>query len=202
MLAMGLSPSDDYYSLLGIAPNASASQLRRAWRQLALQWHPDRAGASATATFQRLLAAYTVLADPVARAKYDRRSGAAPGKARAAPKVMLRRLCGPLNGLLLSGLARHAEAGVLELVLNSEEMAQGGMITISMRVPVHCSACADDRTGPCARCGLKRTVDELFSAWLAVPPGAADGTVLNPSALLPGMIQPMSFRIRVGGASS
>lgn len=116
---------------------------------------------------------------------------------------MLRRLCGPLNGLLACGIARHvAEPGVIELFLNSEEVVQGGMITISMRVPVRCPACAGDRTGPCARCGIKRTIDELYSAWLAVHPGAADGDVLIPSALLPGMIQPMAFRIRVRGASS
>lgn len=49
-------------------------------------------------------------------------------------------------------------------------------------------------------CGSKRTIDELFSAWLAVPPGVADGAVLKPSALLPGMIRPVSFRVRYQGA--
>ena len=195
-------PSEDYYALLGIAPDATAQQLRSAWRRLALKWHPDRAGTAATATFQKLLAAYSVLADPVARANYDRRRGGVPRSPRAAPSVMLRRLCGPLNGLLMSGVARHAEAGVIELFLNSEEIVQGGMITISMRVPVGCPACAGDRTAPCARCGMTRTLDELYSAWLAVHPGAADGDVLIPSALLPGMIQPLAFRIRVRGASS
>jgi len=98
-------PSQDYYALLGIAPSATASQLRSAWRQLALKWHPDRAGDAATATFQKLQAAYTVLADPIARAKYDRRRGEVPRSPRAAPSVMLRRLCGPLNGLLMCGVA-------------------------------------------------------------------------------------------------
>ena len=37
--------------------------------------------------------------------------------------------------------------------------------------------------------------DELFSAWLAIPPDVADGTLLRPSALLPGM-QPIAFRVR------
>jgi len=57
-------PSQDYYALLGIASSATASQLRSAWRQLALKWHPDRAGDAATATFQKLQAADTVLAAP------------------------------------------------------------------------------------------------------------------------------------------
>jgi hypothetical protein len=100
---------------------------------------------------------------------------------------------------LVCGIARHAEAGVIELTLTSEEAAQGGMIEIAMRVQVHCPACAGDRTGPCAKCGMKRTLDDLYAAWLAVPPEAFDGELLIPSALLPGMVQPVSFRIRIAG---
>ena len=74
---------DDYYALLGIDAEADGAELRRAWRRLALRWHPDRAGPGATATFQKILAAYTVLSDPVARAAYDRRrDDAAPGALR------------------------------------------------------------------------------------------------------------------------
>jgi hypothetical protein len=76
------------------------------------------------------------------------------------------------------------------------------MITIAMRVPIRCPACASDRTAPCDRCGNNRTINDLFSAWLAVPPDAADGDILVPSALLPGMIRPISFRIRIRGLSS
>jgi molecular chaperone DnaJ len=191
--------ADDYYALLGIARNASASTLRSAWRKLARQWHPDRAGAGATPAFQKLLAAYTVLADPVARAKYDRRLGHTRRSAKATPTVMLQRLSGGIKGLLACGAARYAEAGVIELFLNADELAHGGMITIAMRVAVHCPACASDRTAPCDLCAGRRTIDDLFSAWLAVPPDAADGDVLAPSALIPGMVEPVSFRIRAAG---
>ena len=178
---MGRGPSDDYYSLLGVAANASVAELRRAWRKLALRWHPDRAGSGATTTFQKLQAAYAVLGDPVARAAYDLRIGIVSRVTQPAPAVMLRRLSGPLNILLMSGAARHAESGVIELLVNQQEAAQGGMVTISMRVPVQSS---------------KGIVDELFSAWLAIPAGVADGTTLTPSALLPGMIRPPAFRVR------
>jgi molecular chaperone DnaJ len=73
---MGTGSSDDCYALLGIDAEADGAELRRAWRRLALRWHPDRAGPGATATFQKILAAYTMLSDPVARAAYDRRRGA------------------------------------------------------------------------------------------------------------------------------
>jgi DnaJ-class molecular chaperone len=189
------SKSDDYYALLGIDAGADAAQLRRAWRRLAVRWHPDRAGHAATATFQKILAAYTVLADPVTRAAYDRkRSGGATG--RRAPSVMLRRVSGHLKALLACGIARRVADDVIELLLTGQEASDGGMITIAMRVPVRCPACAADPTGSCAKCGSQRTIDELFSAWLAVPPGVNDGAVLKPSALLPGMIRPVSFRVR------
>jgi len=187
---------DDYYALLGIAPAADAVELRRAWRRLAVRWHPDRAGHAATASFQRIQAAYAVLSDPAKRAAYDRsRSGGPPG--RRAPSVMLRRVGGSLKALLACGIARRAEADVIELFLNSQEASEGGMVTISMRVPVRCPACASGPATSCAKCGSTRTLDELFSAWLAVPPGVTDGAVLKPSALLPGMIHPVSFRVRL-----
>ena len=116
---------------------------------------------------------------------------------RPAPGVMLRRLSGPLNALLANGTLRQAPDGVIELVVNAEEAREGGMVTISMRVPIPCPACTRTPQAPCLRCGNKRTVDELFSAWLAVRPGVADGTILHPSALLAGMRDPVRFRVRL-----
>src|SRR3954466_7143006 len=77
---------DDYYALLGVGTGADAEELRKAWRQLALRWHPDRAGDVAKATFQRISAAYTVLSDPIARAAYDRRRRAAEPAGVSAPR--------------------------------------------------------------------------------------------------------------------
>lgn len=213
---MGSDPSDDYYALLGIDADAEGAHLRRVWRRLALRWHPDRAGPGATARFQKISAAYAVLSDPVARAAYDRgrdalvqRSGARTGDVasappatprRRAPSVLLSRISGPLNALLTCGVARRAkgdaEGDVIELFLNAEEAAQGGMVTISMRVPVRCPACAVGAAS-CPTCGAEGTIDELFSAWLAVPPEVADGAILAPSVLLKGMVRPVRFRMRV-----
>ena len=112
---------------------------------------------------------------------------------RRAPAVLLQRLCGTLDQLLARRLARHADGDVIELLVDDEEAAQGGMVTVAMRVPVRC-AC--DPRPPCPRCGGAGTVDELFSAWLAVPPDVAEGTVLTPSAWLPGMLNRVYVRVR------
>jgi molecular chaperone DnaJ len=211
-------PDEDCYAVLGVQPTASVAEIRRAWRKLALRWHPDRAGTRATKFFQKLAAAYEVLSDPLARAAYDRRRGPpAPARAgaaaqpapaapvtrrRPAPPVMLSRLSGSLNTLLACGAAQYADEDVIELLVNAQEASQGGMASISLWVPVRCPSCARGVAGSCARCGGTRMVDELFSAWLAVPPGVADGTLLTPSALLSGMVRPVSFRARVDAVGS
>jgi len=201
---------DDYYAILELDADADPVRVRRAWRKLAVRWHPDRAGPGATATFQRISAAYTVLSDPAARAEYDRRRGRtarSPGARpdhgasptptrRRAPGVMLSRLTGQLNALVASGAARRIERDMIELLLKPDEAAQGGMIAISMRVPVRCPDCGADAGDGCTRCGGTGSVKELYTAWLAVRPDVAEGTILTPSARCPGMLHPVSFRVR------
>ena len=190
---------DDYYALLGVTQGAGREELRRAWRRLALQWHPDRAGDGAAATFRKIQSAYAVLADPISRSAYDRRQRSTATAPRGrTPAVMLSRLCGNIIGLLACGIARHAGNDIIELFLNADEAASGGMVTIPMRVPVRCPACAANPTSGCERCAGTRVVDDLFSAWLAVPPGVQDGEILPPSALMPGMIHRVLFRARLG----
>jgi curved DNA-binding protein CbpA len=175
---------DDYYEVLGIRSNAGHAELRRAWRRLALRWHPDRAGNSATAIFQKIQAAYAVLSDPISRSAYDRRQSASAGlPRRRAPGIMLQRLSGSLPGLLACGAAVRSADDMIELFVNPDEAETGGMITISMRVSV--------------RTADKRIVDDLFAAWLALPPGVRDGEILPPSAYLPGMIHRVLFRVRL-----
>lgn len=62
--------SPDLYRTLQVDPAAEDCVIRAAYRALMKQYHPDRGGDAAYA--QRLNAAYAVLADPVARAAYDR----------------------------------------------------------------------------------------------------------------------------------
>jgi curved DNA-binding protein CbpA len=197
----------DYYAVLGVHPEIDFVELRRVWRRLVRRWHPDYAGPDATATFQNLSAAYRVLSDPIARAAYDRQRGIPPpgssdssastARGGQTPGVMLRRLCGPLNSLIACGVARPTGNGVIELFLRAEEASSGGMVTISMRVPIQCPACAGNPLVSCSRCANSRRAVDLFSAWLAVPPGITDGTILTPSADLPGMLRPVTFRVRL-----
>lgn len=71
------APLFDYYVVLGVERGAGVAELRRAYRLLALRFHPDRAGIQSTAVFQRIAEAYRVLSDTAARADYDQRLRAA-----------------------------------------------------------------------------------------------------------------------------
>src|SRR5579884_3494697 len=64
----------DYYSTLGVTRDASAEDLKKAYRKLAMQYHPDRnpGDARAEAKFKEVNEAYDVLRDEQKRAAYDR----------------------------------------------------------------------------------------------------------------------------------
>jgi len=65
----------DYYEVLSVARNAGGDEIRRAYRKLALKYHPDNYKgdkAEAEVKFKELAEAYEVLSDPVKRQRYDR----------------------------------------------------------------------------------------------------------------------------------
>ncbi|ROQ93259.1 DnaJ domain-containing protein [Desulfosoma caldarium] len=65
---------NDYYAILGVSPKASPEEIKRAFRKLALETHPDRnpGDRQAEERFKKINEAYGVLSDPQKRAEYDR----------------------------------------------------------------------------------------------------------------------------------
>ncbi len=63
----------DYYQVLGVERSASADDVRKAYRKLAMQYHPDRnpGDKQAEEKFKEINEAYQVLSDPQKRARYD-----------------------------------------------------------------------------------------------------------------------------------
>ena len=80
-----MPPARDHYSALGVGPDATAAEIKAAYRRLARASHPDRhpGDMAAERRFKRIARAYEVLADPRRRAAYDTRRTfgrfAAPG---------------------------------------------------------------------------------------------------------------------------
>jgi molecular chaperone DnaJ len=69
-----VSDKRDYYEILGLAREVDASELKRTYRRLAMELHPDRnpGDAEAEERFKEASEAYQVLSDPDKRARYDR----------------------------------------------------------------------------------------------------------------------------------
>jgi molecular chaperone DnaJ len=70
-----MSTKRDYYEILGLTKNASLDEIKRAYRQMALRYHPDRVSSEqkkeAEEKFKEISEAYAVLSDSQKRALYD-----------------------------------------------------------------------------------------------------------------------------------
>nr|CAI5860360.1 unnamed protein product [Callosobruchus analis] len=64
----------DYYKTLNVSSNATTDEIKRAYKQLALQWHPDKNldnAEEANMIFREITKAYEILSDENSRRKYD-----------------------------------------------------------------------------------------------------------------------------------
>ena len=68
-----MSSKKDYYEILGVDRNASTDELKKAYRKIALKYHPDRnkGDKTAEAKFKEASEAYHVLSDKERRTNYD-----------------------------------------------------------------------------------------------------------------------------------
>jgi len=145
----------DYYEILEVPRDASPEEIKKAYRRLALQYHPDRnpGDKAAEEKFKEINEAYSVLSDPQKRERYDAFGHAgAPGADVFGgfgdfgfPSVedLLNDFFG-LGGLFGGGRSRSGRGADLRynLTISFDEAAFGGEREIA--VP---------RTGPCRECG-------------------------------------------------
>jgi DnaJ-class molecular chaperone len=103
----------DYYRVLGVHLEATEDEIRRAYRRLALQWHPDRNPNSAEAEerFKEISEAYAVLIDRTKRVEYDRvRRGTGPGNFHVDREQVFRDLfTDPRASAIFEELARELQ---------------------------------------------------------------------------------------------
>ena len=93
-MTSNVDPRIDHYKVLGVKSDASADDIKRAYRKLAKKYHPDSTGGDkkAETKFKEVSTAYDVLSDPEKRAEYDalragggQPFGAGPGAAPGGP---------------------------------------------------------------------------------------------------------------------
>lgn len=155
----------DYYEILGVARDASAKEIKAAYRKLALQYHPDRNPGDevAEANFKEAAEAYEVLSDEQKRATYDRFGhaglrGQGPGGGFSSVDDIFQQfgdIFGDFFGFGGGGNRRQARGADLrmDLELSFEEAVFG--TSRDLVVPRHagCETCSGSGAAP----GTERT---------------------------------------------
>lgn len=190
----------DYYELLGVARTAGADEIKRAYRRLAREHHPDmnQGDREAEARFKEVAEAYEVLADPGKRQRYDMFGHAGvgmggPGGAEAGfggIGDIFDAFFGDAFGFGARGRGQGPGAGadiVAEAEISFEQAVFGTSIDLEIQAMVACGDCrgsgAEPGTRPsrCRHCGgtgelrdVRRTF--LGSVITAHPCAACGGT--------------------------
>lgn len=142
----------DYYEVLGVERNADADALKKAFRKLAMQYHPDRnpGDKEAEDKFKESSEAYEVLSDPDRRARYDRfghQGVEGFGGSGGFNNININDIFGEIFGDMFGGgrgrgRARNRGADLrYNLELTFEEAAFGSEVTVKIPRPKRCEAC-------------------------------------------------------------
>jgi molecular chaperone DnaJ len=139
----------DLYSILGVDRTASAREIRRAYRKLALEKHPDRNTdkVAAEAELKKLNAAYHVLGDPERRRTYDELGNGDPYSNRRPDERPSR----PRKE------RRKERGGNLNVrtTITSEEARTGFIRQIIVNAPTRCDRCEGTGADPTRRAAMR-----------------------------------------------
>lgn len=197
---------EDYYEVLGIARNASDAEIKKAYRKMAMKYHPDRNAGDKKAEekFKTMSEAYEVLSDSQKRAAYDQfghagvdPSAAGAGFGAAAGAGNFADIFGDIFGDLFGGRAggghgrSRAEHGAdlrYNLELSLEQAVHGATIQIRVPTLVTCNLChgAGTKSGEapktchtCQGMGQVRVQQGFFAIQQTCPTCRGSGQVIT-----------------------
>jgi len=187
--------SKDLYGILGIGENASADELRKAYRELAKKYHPDAAqnDPSAEERFKAISDAYDVLGNPEKREKYDQmRKGGNDPFAGAAGKAgfsdlsaILRSMFGGGRDPFGGGYPQEPETARVEIEIPFVTSARGGTVERVLHLPVRCEDCAgaggsgQETCGSCGGSGRVSGGHDYFSIVKPCPNCGGNGYIFK-----------------------
>ena len=192
----------DYYDVLGVSRTASADEIKKSYRRLAMKHHPDRNkdDTSAEGKFKEAKEAYEVLSNAEKRSTYDRFGhdglSAQPGGGQGFGAEGFGDIFGDVFGDIFGGgggrqrgaqVFRGADLGY-ELRLDLEKAVRGDSVTIEVPTQVACETCdgsgAKKGTDPvtCSTCGgagQVRMQQGFFSIQQTCPACKGAGTTIG-----------------------
>eukprot|EP00045_Choanoeca_perplexa_P003311 m.29789 g.29789 ORF g.29789 m.29789 type:complete len:406 (-) comp11976_c0_seq1:45-1262(-) len=134
-------PHTELYDLLGVSPNATEAEMKKAYRKKAMKYHPDK-NPDAGEKFKEISSAYEILSDPEKRAVFDRHGmdGLKEGRGEGGgPQDIFEHLFGG-GGRRQRG-PRKGEDTVQPLGVSMEDMYNGTTKRIALRKKVLCDGC-------------------------------------------------------------
>jgi molecular chaperone DnaJ len=193
----------DYYEVLGLGRDATEADLKKAYRRLAMKYHPDRNPGSpeAEAQFKEAKEAYEVLTDTEKRAAYDRfghagvRGGQGMGGGFAGGADAFSDIFGDVFGDIFGTSRRGGRNQVFrgadlryELELTLEQAVAGDTVTLELPGQVECSRCGGKGAEPgsqpakcntCGGAGQVRVAQGFFSIQQTCPNCGGSGTLIQ-----------------------
>ncbi len=153
---------NDFYTVLGVEKNATANEIKKAYRKMAMQYHPDKnpGNKAAEEKFKAAAQAYEVLSDPEQRARYDQfgadafRNGNGGGGGHHAHFYEdFNDLFNYSFGSFFGGGNRrtHVKVGQdlrIRITISLKEAAQGGEKKVKVKRYVRCDTCNGNGTAP------------------------------------------------------
>ena len=132
-------PTLNYYAVLGVSPQASQEDIKKAYRKLALEHHPDRnqGNRQADHKIREVNAAYEILGDPDSRKTYDRlRLGHVESPSRYSPDVEPADVVSPsvVMEQMEATLRDEARREMLRLLMTQKDFIKAELAIIRERV--------------------------------------------------------------------
>ncbi len=142
----------DYYEVLGVKRDASGEEIKRAFRSLALRYHPDRNpdDLDAERRFKEVLQAYQTLSEPESRRRYDRLGPLYRPDGRPPTPEELSELLGRTLGSLFrrrKGPSRGEDLRA-QIDVRLEEVVRGTSRFVEVSRQVRCQTCGGDGAAP------------------------------------------------------
>ena len=188
----------DFYALLGVTREATEAEIKKAYRKLAMEFHPDRnPSPEAEARFKEITEAYEVLRDPQKRSAYDRFGKAGVGGGAGgfnyhhvdlseALNIFMRDFggMGGFESLFGGGRARQdhrrGQDVRVTLKLSLAEVATGVKKSVRLKTLDRCTTCngsgakAGTKPTTCTTCGgsgeVRRQARSMFGQFVSVSP--------------------------------
>ncbi len=189
----------DYYKILDLSPNCSQEDIKKAYRKLARNFHPDSCGIEDSTEFREVQEAYDAIGEKSKRNNYDREKRTQQQQSQNIPNYSFRtretgfpfpflyeNFFDQIFNQFLSNDSFYPDfAGFknqMELILTPEEARIGGIIPVEIPLRESCPTCRGKGSNLfffCDHCGGSGSIEQIIKIKIEVPPNVLNFSYFN-----------------------